>query len=105
MLKPGGVFLITVPFLVRVHASPIDCTRWTAEGLYYFLQECGFHPAGITVDQWGNRACVKANFVTWRKRGPFGSLENEPDFPIVVWAFARNVAEGDESSSNNREFG
>jgi SAM-dependent methyltransferase len=90
ILTPGGVFLIT------------DCTRWTAEGLYYFLQECGFHPAGITVDQWGNRACVKANFVTWRKRGPFGSLENEPDFPIVVWAFARNVAEGDVSSPNNR---
>lgn len=94
MLKPGGVFLITVPFLVRIHASPIDCTRWTPEGLYYFLQECGFHAAGIAVDAWGNRACLKANLLAWRKRRPFGSLKNEADFPMVVWAFARNV--GDE---------
>lgn len=99
MLKPGGVFLITVPFLVRVHASPIDCTRWTAEGLYYFLQECGFHAAGIVVDSWGNRACLKANLLAWRKLGPFSSLENEPNFPIVVWAFARNVTDGDPPSS------
>src|SRR5580658_9692774 len=28
MLKPGGVFLITVPFLVGNIASPIDCARW-----------------------------------------------------------------------------
>ena len=91
MLRPGGVFVITVPFLVRVHASPIDCSRWTAEGLGYFLEECGFDPAGITTDAWGNRACLKANLTAWRKRGLFGSLTNEPDFPVVVWAFARNV--------------
>jgi SAM-dependent methyltransferase len=103
MLKPGGVFLITVPFLVRVHASPIDCTRWTPEGLYYFLQECGFHPAGIAVDSWGNRACLKANLLAWRKRGPFGSLKNEPDFPMVVWAFARNISDETPSFSKDRE--
>lgn len=91
MLKPDGVFVITVPFLVRVHASPIDCSRWTAEGLDYFLQECGFDPAGITTDAWGNRACLKANLTAWRKRGLFGSLANEPDFPVVVWGFAQNL--------------
>jgi SAM-dependent methyltransferase len=103
MLKPGGVFLITVPFLVRIHAAPIDCTRWTPEGLYYFLQECGFPAAGIAVDSWGNRACLKANLLAWRKRGPFGSLKNEPDFPMVVWAFARNVSSGEPSLPINRE--
>jgi SAM-dependent methyltransferase len=96
MLKPGGVFVITVPFLVRVHSSPIDCSRWTAEGLNYFLQECGFDPAGITTDAWGNRACLKANLTAWRKRGLFGSLANEPDFPVVVWGFARNLPAGAE---------
>jgi SAM-dependent methyltransferase len=104
MLKPDGVFLITVPFLVRVHASPIDCTRWTEEGLYYFLQECGFHAAAIAVDSWGNRACLKANLLAWRKRGPFSSLENEPDYPLVVWAFARNVIAGEPVSSIDREL-
>jgi SAM-dependent methyltransferase len=96
MLRPGGVFVITVPFLVRVHASPIDCSRWTAEGLGYFLQECGFDLAGIATDAWGNRACLKANLTAWRKRGLFGSLANEPNFPMVVWGFARNLPTGTE---------
>lgn len=89
MLNPGGHFLITVPFLVRIHNSPNDCTRWTEEGLSYFLQECGFPAAGITTGAWGNRACLKANLTDWCKRGLFGSLANEADVPLVVWAFAR----------------
>lgn len=92
MLRPGGHFLVTVPFLVRVHKSPSDCTRWTEEGLGYFLQDCGFAAAGIATGSWGNRDCVKANLTAWRKRGLFASLVNEPDFPLVVWAFARNLA-------------
>jgi SAM-dependent methyltransferase len=104
MLKPGGVFVITVPFLVRIHASPTDCSRWTEEGLNCFLQECGFDAAGIVTDSWGNRACLKANLTAWRKRGLFGSLANEPDFPVVVWAFARALPPTDIPSphSNNR---
>jgi SAM-dependent methyltransferase len=81
MIKPGGYLLISVPFLVRVHKSPVDCSRWTEDGLFYFLQECGFPEAGIRTHSWGNRACLRANLSTWRKRGFFGSLANEPDFP------------------------
>jgi hypothetical protein len=36
---------------------------------------------------------VKANFHRWRKRGFFGSLSNEPDFPVMVWALAQADAE------------
>jgi SAM-dependent methyltransferase len=93
MLRPGGHFLITVPFLVRIHKSPLDCTRWSEEGLCYFLQECGFDADAIVTDSWGNRSCLKANLTTWRKRGLFASLVNEPDFPVVVWAFARKLPE------------
>jgi SAM-dependent methyltransferase len=92
MLKPGGHFIITVPFLVRVHNSPVDCSRWTEEGLSCFLQECGFDAASIITDSWGNRACLKANLTAWRKRG-LGSLANEPEYPLVVWAFAQKSAE------------
>ena len=89
MLKPGGYFLITVPFLVRVHGSPIDCNRWTEQGLFYFLSECGFSENAIVTASWGNRACVKANLNSWRKRGLFSSLAREPNFPVMVWAFAQ----------------
>jgi SAM-dependent methyltransferase len=91
MLRPGGYFLVTAPFLIRVHAIPHDCTRWTETGLKHLLMEAGFPEDGIHTDSWGNRACVKANFSRWARRGWFGSLRNEPDFPVVVWALARKA--------------
>lgn len=95
MLKPGGWFIIATPFLLRVHASPIDCSRWTQEGLSFLLQEAGFEAECIRTDQWGNRACLKANLVKWRKRGFFGSLKNEPNYPVMVWAFAQKAPSTD----------
>lgn len=90
MLKPGGYFLITTPFMLRVHAYPTDCSRWTEEGMKYFLAECGFPLEQIETASWGNRACVKANFIEWREYRPWlHSLKNEPNFPVSVWALAR----------------
>lgn len=88
MLKPGGHFIIATPFLVRLHASPIDCSRWTEQGLSCLLQEAGFAEENIRTNAWGNRACLNANLTRWRKRG-FGSLKNEANFPVMVWAFAQ----------------
>lgn len=89
MLKPGGYFLVTTPFLIKVHPVPHDCTRWTETGIKYFLHEGGFPMEDTVTGSWGNRACVKANFKRWARRGWFGSLKNEPDFPVSVWALAR----------------
>ena len=33
MLKPGGLFLVTTPFLLKVHDDPQDCSRWTPTGM------------------------------------------------------------------------
>ena len=90
MLNPGGHFLITTPFLVRIHNFPTDCSRWTETGMRYFLAECGFSLDRIQTGSWGNRACVRANFSRWWEyRRLFHSLRNEPAFPISVWAVAR----------------
>lgn len=91
MLRPGGHFLIMTPFLVRLHPSPEDCTRWTAQGLKYFLAECGFPLETIRSAGWGNRACVKANFKRWSRMGwgVLHSLKNEKRFPVSVWALAK----------------
>ena len=62
MLKPGGHFIVATPFLIRVHKVPIDCSRWTEDGISYLLQECGFPATEIKTGSWGNRACVKGNF-------------------------------------------
>jgi SAM-dependent methyltransferase len=91
MLKPGGHLVISTPFLQRVHKVPIDCSRWTEEGLAYLLQECGFKADAIETASWGNRSCLIANLTRWRRRGFFGSLTNEKDFPVMVWAFAQRT--------------
>lgn len=90
MLNQGGYFLITTPFLVRIHSGPTDCSRWTETGIRYFLAECGFSLERIQTGSWGNRACVRANFSQWsRYRRLVHSLRNEPSFPVVVWALAQ----------------
>jgi SAM-dependent methyltransferase len=91
MLQPGGYFLVTTPFLIKVHDVPVDCSRWTELGLKHLLAECGFPMEGIRTGSWGNRACVKANFRRWARRGWFKSLSNEPEFPVSVWALARKA--------------
>lgn len=89
MLKPGGYFLITTPFLLKIHGHPIDCSRWTPTGLKYFLEEAGFDPNVTFTDSWGNRDCVIANFDHWVSFSPGMNLQNESDFPIVVWALTQ----------------
>lgn len=92
MLKPGGLFIMTTPFLVKIHGHPIDCTRWTATGMKYFLEEAGFDPEATITESWGNRDCVVANFDRWVTFSSGMRLDNEADFPVVVWALARKSA-------------
>jgi SAM-dependent methyltransferase len=92
MLRPGGWFLVTTPFLVKIHGAPVDCSRWTERGLKHLLAEGGFPLDQVQTGSWGNRACVRGSFlrvpryVSW-----WHSLRNEPNFPQVVWALARTA--------------
>jgi len=42
VLKPGGILILTVPFLARLHDEPHDFYRYTRHGLTYLLEESGF---------------------------------------------------------------
>ena len=89
LLRPGGYFLTTTPFLNKIHASPIDCTRWTPQGLFFLLEEGGFSHDAIRTASWGNRQAVRL-FLRWRNYcSRLHSLKNEPDYPLCVWALAR----------------
>jgi len=90
-LRPGGRFLVSTPFLIRVHANPTDCSRWTEMGLQHLLAEAGFPLDDIRTGAWGNRDCVEANLKVWARRGFAGSLRNDPNLPVVVWAMARKA--------------
>ena len=90
MLAPGGYFLLSTPFLIRIHNNPTDCSRWTEVGMKHFLAECGFPLEQV---QTGPGAIAPAWLATSRHSCRTGSrlhsLQNEPKYPIVVWALAQ----------------
>ncbi len=92
MLNNNGYFLVITPFLVRVHEVPIDCSRWTEDGLRYLLNECGFELENITTNSWGNKKCAKSdlrNDSTWTRVGVYKDMSNNKLFPLQVWALAK----------------
>ncbi|MEM6303788.1 MAG: class I SAM-dependent methyltransferase [Pseudomonadota bacterium] len=94
MLRPGGYFLVAVPFFVPFHAAPQDCSRWSARGLTNLLIEGGFEESAIHAEQWGNRQVARANLgEKWPP--PFDpetdDITNDPDMPICSWAIAQRV--------------
>jgi SAM-dependent methyltransferase len=94
MLRPGGIFIIGTPFLLKMHGYPVDLYRWTEEGIRMLLTVAGF--SAIETASWGNRWCLLMDMTADRRWTPYTpllhSLRNEPLFPIVVWAFAHKAA-------------
>lgn len=89
MLNPGGHVVIATPFLFRVHNRPDDLYRWTESGLRAALIKAGFSSERIATGSWGNKACARAHIGgTVRDAGWFPDLSNDPEYPIMVWAFA-----------------
>ena len=43
LLAPGGVFIMTAPFLMAYHANPEDYHRFTPTGIRAVLTQAGFH--------------------------------------------------------------
>jgi SAM-dependent methyltransferase len=89
MLKPNGVFLVSVPFLIRLHGPPAygDFHRWSPDGLRVFLAAHGF--SNIDAKSWGNAEAIIANFNGWKRYAWGRNLDNDPELPAAVWAYAR----------------
>jgi hypothetical protein len=104
MLRPGGSLLVNTPFLIKFHPCPVDLYRWTEDGLRILVEEAGF--TAIRTGSWGNRQCLAADMqpgLEWTYYDPaVHSLENEVQFPISVWAFARRPAPWDQAPYSRR---
>ncbi|HTX62360.1 MAG TPA: class I SAM-dependent methyltransferase, partial [Acidimicrobiales bacterium] len=48
VLRPGGVLLVTVPFVWFLHEEPYDYYRYTTHGLKFLLDGAGFSEVEIT---------------------------------------------------------
>src|SRR5216683_467409 len=79
MLRSGGVFVISTPFLLKVHGAPLDLCRWTEHGMRQLLETAGF--TVINTASWGNRECLSADMtpgLDWTLYDPLRhSLINE----------------------------
>lgn len=88
----GGHVIVSTPFLIKVHELALflmrDYWRFTPRGLETLLERAGLEVQAMGA--WGNRQCVVGNFNRWAAYRRWHSLRNEPDFPVQVWAFARN---------------
>lgn len=87
LTRPGGHLIVSTPFMIRIHASPDDYWRFTPKGLRVLLGHCGFEV--VDLGAWGNGQAIRANFRHWRPRPWWGSMKNDPDLPVSVWALAR----------------
>ena len=95
ILKPGGVLVVSTPFLVPLHGVDEygDYTRWTPQGMATLLERHGYH---ADVRWWGNLAAARellgrmhltadqaiAQKLAIEPRG------GEERYPVTVWALA-----------------
>lgn len=64
VLKKGGVAVISIPFLFRIHGDPMDFTRLTEQGLRLLFSDF----RTIEVSGFGNRIHVISDLITtWYK--------------------------------------
>lgn len=71
VLKPGGVFFFTVPFLWPLHEVPHDEFRFTPFSLKRLLEESGFVDIELTATG-GWHASMAQMIGLWVKRSPMG---------------------------------
>ena len=92
LCRPGGHVIISTPFMLRVHANPIDNWRFTPNGLSEVVRSAGLEP--VAVSSWGDTWCIRRNHRHWAIYRPWHrvlspwALRNDPLVPQVVWAFA-----------------
>ena len=92
MISPGGYAIVATPFLFRVHARPHEYQRWTEAGMRELLKEGGFKNEDIQTYSWGNKSCARAHIGgPVRDYGWYRNLKNDPEYPLMVWAFARKA--------------
>lgn len=59
ILKPGGVFLIAVPFIIGYHPAPNDYWRFTHEGLRTMLEDVGLVVSSVRASSGAGTAMYR----------------------------------------------
>ena len=84
MLRAGGYFLVTTPFMFRIHACPTDCTRWTPQGMDYWILP------RLRACRIPGQPRMRQGLVQGTELGrPHRQPQNKRDYPVQVRAFAQ----------------
>lgn len=76
VLRPGGVFFFTVPFLWPVHDAPYDYYRYTSFSLRRSFEEAGF--AELNIQAMGGWCASLAQMIgLWVRRAPIDERMKE----------------------------
>lgn len=70
ILKPGGVCIITAPFMIPYHADPYDYFRYTTEGLKSLFEEEGFEV--VESGSYGKVGAVFSEMIHFSFFNPYG---------------------------------
>jgi SAM-dependent methyltransferase len=73
VIRPGGVLVLTVPFLARLHEEPHDYFRYTRHGLRRLLDDAGFDieelvETGSIFSFLGHQVSLAVLGLTWQWR-------------------------------------
>ncbi len=94
ILKPGGYFILQVPFQWWVHESPYDYFRYTPFGLKYLLSKAGFGEVEILpIGGYFTARILKANyFMAMKVNGKNPLLKFLRILIIPIWYFNQWLA-------------
>jgi SAM-dependent methyltransferase len=102
VLKPGGLAIMTTPFLLPLHDCPVDCWRITPHGYRVLFPEPEWET--LSVGQWGGKSEMIWSYEHTAVAGWLGrpvsvdeALRDMPGYaepkddayPVVVWWVGR----------------
>jgi SAM-dependent methyltransferase len=82
LMAPGGVLLLTAPFINPVHYVPTDFRRFTPECLDMILREAGFH---VEIVSFGGNSLVGTGSLLGMVQEDFSVAELEKKDPIYPY--------------------
>ncbi len=100
LLKPGGMIIGTVPFLVQVHQAPYDFNRYTNFQLRRLLENAGFKeievvPLGSLIDAYDTMELKFFDHLKVNKNSTFLSIVNKGRRFVmkkILRSLARDIA-------------
>jgi SAM-dependent methyltransferase len=89
ILRPGGVVVVSAPFLVPYHADPYDFFRYTTEGMRGILEDHGFEV--LECSGYGGLFAVLYEMIHFCFLNPYQGKSTRP-FQVRILRYLEKIA-------------